>query len=97
LQEGGGLLKPQLTDGGHRLYSDADIQQALKILRRRTFLKQHRFGSFFARHYTLLMGAAIGASSPQEMFRFPLTLHMHVESYQTAKATVTFFFTRSAQ
>ncbi|HBM3251780.1 TPA: MerR family transcriptional regulator, partial [Klebsiella oxytoca] len=27
-----GLLKPQRTDGGHRLYSDDDIQQALKIL-----------------------------------------------------------------
>lgn len=27
-----GLLKPLRTDGGHRLYSDADIQQALNIL-----------------------------------------------------------------
>ncbi|NKI75607.1 MerR family transcriptional regulator [Dickeya sp. CFBP 2040] len=27
-----GLLKPLRTDGGHRLYSDADVQQALKIL-----------------------------------------------------------------
>ncbi|QHA88835.1 MerR family transcriptional regulator [Serratia rhizosphaerae] len=27
-----GLLKPLRTDGGHRQYSDADIQQALKIL-----------------------------------------------------------------
>ena len=27
-----GLLKPQRTDGGHRLYNDDDIQQALKIL-----------------------------------------------------------------
>ncbi len=27
-----GLLKPQRTDGGHRLYSDDDIQLALKIL-----------------------------------------------------------------
>ncbi|QKJ86265.1 HTH-type transcriptional repressor YcgE [Paramixta manurensis] len=27
-----GLLKPMRTDGGHRLYSDADIQQALRIL-----------------------------------------------------------------
>ena len=27
-----GLLKPMRTDGGHRLYSDEDIQQALKIL-----------------------------------------------------------------
>ncbi|ECG8588941.1 MerR family transcriptional regulator [Salmonella enterica subsp. salamae] len=27
-----GLLKPQRTDGGHRLYSDEDIQQALTIL-----------------------------------------------------------------
>lgn len=27
-----GLLKPQRTDGGHRLYSDDDIRQALKIL-----------------------------------------------------------------
>ena len=29
-----GLLKPQRTDGGHRLYSDDDIQLALKILDR---------------------------------------------------------------
>lgn len=28
-----GLLKPERTDGGHRLYSDEDVQQALKILR----------------------------------------------------------------
>lgn len=27
-----GLLKPQRTDGGHRLYNDEDVQQALKIL-----------------------------------------------------------------
>ncbi|GAB7260398.1 hypothetical protein DZS_18470 [Dickeya ananatis] len=27
-----GLLKPLRTEGGHRLYSDADVQQALKIL-----------------------------------------------------------------
>ncbi|WP_039058525.1 MerR family transcriptional regulator [Enterobacter sp. Bisph1] len=27
-----GLLKPMRTEGGHRLYSDEDIQQALKIL-----------------------------------------------------------------
>ena len=27
-----GLLKPQRTDGGHRLYSEEDVQQALKIL-----------------------------------------------------------------
>ena len=27
-----GLLKPQRSDGGHRLYSDDDIQQALNIL-----------------------------------------------------------------
>lgn len=27
-----GLLKPMRTDGGHRLYSDADVQQALRIL-----------------------------------------------------------------
>ncbi len=27
-----GLLKPLRTDGGHRLYSDDDVQQALKIL-----------------------------------------------------------------
>ncbi|RAU32516.1 MerR family transcriptional regulator [Enterobacter sp. ECC-175] len=27
-----GLLKPQRTDGGHRLYSENDVQQALKIL-----------------------------------------------------------------
>ncbi|HHG8774116.1 TPA: MerR family transcriptional regulator [Raoultella planticola] len=27
-----GLLQPMRTDGGHRLYSDDDVQQALKIL-----------------------------------------------------------------
>ena len=27
-----GLLKPERTDGGHRLYSDEDVQQALKSL-----------------------------------------------------------------
>ncbi len=27
-----GLLKPLRTDGGHRQYSDDDVQQALKIL-----------------------------------------------------------------
>lgn len=27
-----GLLQPRRTDGGHRLYSDDDVQQALKIL-----------------------------------------------------------------
>ncbi|MBN3144964.1 MerR family transcriptional regulator [Pectobacterium brasiliense] len=27
-----GLLKPMRTEGGHRLYSDDDVQQALKIL-----------------------------------------------------------------
>lgn len=27
-----GLLKPQRTEGGHRQYSDEDVQQALKIL-----------------------------------------------------------------
>lgn len=27
-----GLLKPQRTDGGHRLYSDDDVRQALNIL-----------------------------------------------------------------
>jgi DNA-binding transcriptional MerR regulator len=27
-----GLLKPERTEGGHRLYSEEDVQQALKIL-----------------------------------------------------------------
>ena len=27
-----GLLKPQRTEGGHRQYSDEDVQQSLKIL-----------------------------------------------------------------
>lgn len=42
-----GLLKPERTDGGHRLYSDEDVQQALKILdwvKRRT----HRPGKITA-------------------------------------------------
>ncbi|WP_312687574.1 FAD-dependent oxidoreductase [Kosakonia sp.] len=41
-----------------------------------TFLEQHRFGDFFARHYILPMGAAIWSSSLQEMRRFPLPLFL---------------------
>lgn len=39
-----------------------------------TFLDQHGFTAFFARHYILPMGAAIWSSSLQEMKRFPLPL-----------------------
>jgi predicted NAD/FAD-binding protein len=39
-----------------------------------TFLDQHGFTPFFARHYILPMGAAIWSSSLQEMKRFPLPL-----------------------
>ena len=41
-----------------------------------TFLEQHRFNEFFARHYILPMGAAIWSSSLQEMRRFPLPLFL---------------------
>ncbi|WP_431642721.1 NAD(P)/FAD-dependent oxidoreductase [Enterobacter mori] len=41
-----------------------------------TFLEQHRFTPFFARHYILPMGAAIWSSSLQEMRRFPLPLFL---------------------
>ena len=41
-----------------------------------TFLEQHRFSDFFARHYILPMGAAIWSSSLQEMRRFPLPLFL---------------------
>ena len=41
-----------------------------------TFLRQHRFTPFFARHYILPMGAAIWSSSLQEMKRFPLPLFL---------------------
>lgn len=42
-----------------------------------SFLEQHRFSPFFARHYVLPMGAAIWSSSLQEMRRFPLPLFLH--------------------
>lgn len=41
-----------------------------------TFLDQHHFSAFFARHYILPMGAAIWSSSHQEMRRFPLPLFL---------------------
>ena len=41
-----------------------------------TFLEQHHFSPFFARHYILPMGAAIWSSSLQEMRRFPLALFL---------------------
>ena len=41
-----------------------------------TFLDQHGFTPFFARHYILPMGAAIWSSSLQEMKRFPLPLFL---------------------
>ena len=41
-----------------------------------TFLEQHGFTPFFARHYILPMGAAIWSSSLQEMRRFPLPLFL---------------------
>jgi predicted NAD/FAD-binding protein len=41
-----------------------------------TFLEQHGFTPFFARHYILPMGAAIWSSSLQEMKRFPLPLFL---------------------
>jgi len=41
-----------------------------------TFLEQHHFSPFFARHYILPMGAAIWSSSLQEMRHFPLALFL---------------------
>lgn len=41
-----------------------------------TFMEQHNFSAFFARHYILPMGAAIWSSSLQEMRRFPLPLFL---------------------
>ena len=41
-----------------------------------TFLGQHGFTPFFARHYILPMGAAIWSSSLQAMRRFPLPLFL---------------------
>ncbi|TDT59016.1 hypothetical protein DFO53_0568 [Enterobacter sp. AG5470] len=41
-----------------------------------SFLEQHHFSHFFARHYILPMGAAIWSSSLQEMRRFPLPLFL---------------------
>lgn len=41
-----------------------------------SFLEQHGFNTFFARHYILPMGAAIWSSSLQEMRRFPLALFL---------------------
>lgn len=41
-----------------------------------TFLEQHHFSPYFARHYILPMGAAIWSSSLQEMRRFPLALFL---------------------
>ncbi|ABP60169.1 FAD-dependent oxidoreductase [Enterobacter sp. 638] len=41
-----------------------------------TFLEQHGFSPFFARHYILPMGAAIWSCSLQEMRRFPLPLFL---------------------
>lgn len=51
--------------------NDADANDTLQ-----TFLEQHRFSPFFARHYILPMGAAIWSSSLQEMRRFPLPLFL---------------------
>lgn len=41
-----------------------------------TFLEQHYFSPYFARHYILPMGAAIWSSSLQEVRRFPLALFL---------------------
>jgi len=41
-----------------------------------SFLNQHRFSAFFARHYILPMGAAIWSSSLQEIRSFPLSLFL---------------------
>ncbi|WP_368541989.1 NAD(P)/FAD-dependent oxidoreductase [Enterobacter soli] len=41
-----------------------------------TFLNEHSFSPFFARHYILPMGAAIWSSSLDEMRRFPLPLFL---------------------
>ena len=41
-----------------------------------SFLDEHRFSAFFARHYILPMGAAIWSSSLQEIRSFPLPLFL---------------------
>lgn len=53
------------------LAEEVDPQATLQ-----TFLEQHQFSAFFARHYILPMGAAIWSSSLQEMRRFPLGLFL---------------------
>lgn len=54
-----------------RALNDVDANATLQ-----TFLDQHHFSAFFARHYILPMGAAIWSSSLQEMRRFPLSLFL---------------------
>jgi len=54
------------------LAGDIDTHATLQ-----SFLEQHHFGAFFARHYILPMGAAIWSSSLEEMRRFPLPLFLH--------------------
>lgn len=51
--------------------NETDVNATLQ-----TFLDQHHFSVFFARHYILPMGAAIWSSSLQEMRRFPLALFL---------------------
>lgn len=52
------------------------LEQAAPDATLQTFLDQHRFSPFFARHYILPMGAAIWSSSLHEMRRFPLPLFL---------------------
>jgi uncharacterized protein len=68
-----GLLKEVVRFNrlAKRALNDADEHETLQ-----TFLEQHRFSPFFARHYILPMGAAIWSSSLQEMRRFPLPLFL---------------------
>lgn len=68
-----GLLKEivRFNRLAKRTLNDADANDTLQ-----TFLEQHRFSAFFARHYILPMGAAIWSSSLKEMRRFPLPLFL---------------------
>ncbi|WP_431223994.1 NAD(P)/FAD-dependent oxidoreductase [Serratia sp. L9] len=60
----------------NRLAKEALVGDVNENATLETFLEQHGFSAFFARHYILPMGAAIWSSSLQEMRRFPLPLFL---------------------
>lgn len=69
-----GLLKSIVRF--NRLAKEALAGEVDESATLQTFLDQHHFSGFFARHYILPMGAAIWSSSLQEMRRFPLPLFL---------------------